>query len=448
MTRAYATIANDGKRVDGAIMGDVPRVVQEVRFRKSGKSRKNEPVAEAVLTAGEAETLTSILSDVVGAGHGSARAALGSPGGRQDGHHRQLRRRLVRRLHARARGRGLGRLPQRAQADGDRVRRRARLGRHVARADLEGVHDARAASRRGAASRSRPRRTSRPTTCAWSTAAAAGDSTTGTAPGRASSRTSPAGCRRRRRPATRTRSRCRSWSAAPSTRRASHWRRSRSQRTSSTSRRSPRTRPGLVVKQKPRGRLPLGERRRPALGLGRARTASSRTSSGRACRTPASAAASSSSRCASATATGRPASVLEQSLEPGVAVRPGLPITLLVGRDAARPARARLDVAPRLLDRLRDPDPRCPLDRDRRRRRHERERRLGQVRPVVRARQAERLRQAAGAGAQQARRRRALAARASRRARAVGSSARRSTAAPRPASSQTTFAHQWSPYER
>jgi penicillin-binding protein 1A len=38
MTRAYATIANDGKRVDGSIMGNVPRVVQEVRFRKSGKS--------------------------------------------------------------------------------------------------------------------------------------------------------------------------------------------------------------------------------------------------------------------------------------------------------------------------------------------------------------------------------------------------------------------------
>ena len=70
MTRAYATIANDGKRVDDAIMGDVPRVVQEVRFRKSGKSRKNEPVEEAVLAAGQAETLTSILSDVVGQGTG------------------------------------------------------------------------------------------------------------------------------------------------------------------------------------------------------------------------------------------------------------------------------------------------------------------------------------------------------------------------------------------
>ena len=76
MTRAYATIANDGKRVDGAIMGDVPRVVQAVRFRKSGKSRANEPVARTVLSPGEAETLTSILKDVVGQGTGR-RAQLG-----------------------------------------------------------------------------------------------------------------------------------------------------------------------------------------------------------------------------------------------------------------------------------------------------------------------------------------------------------------------------------
>jgi penicillin-binding protein 1A len=70
MTRAYSTIANDGKRVDGAIMGDVPRVVQSVRFRKSGKSRKNEPVSKTVLSPGEAETITSILTDVVGQGTG------------------------------------------------------------------------------------------------------------------------------------------------------------------------------------------------------------------------------------------------------------------------------------------------------------------------------------------------------------------------------------------
>jgi len=70
MTRAYATIANDGKRVDGSIMGDVPRVVQEVRFRKTGKARRNEPTAKTVLSPAEAETITGILTKVVQQGTG------------------------------------------------------------------------------------------------------------------------------------------------------------------------------------------------------------------------------------------------------------------------------------------------------------------------------------------------------------------------------------------
>jgi penicillin-binding protein 1A len=70
MTRAYATIANDGNRVDGSIMGDVPRVVREVRFRKTGKARKNEPVARSVLATAEAEEITSILTKVVEQGTG------------------------------------------------------------------------------------------------------------------------------------------------------------------------------------------------------------------------------------------------------------------------------------------------------------------------------------------------------------------------------------------
>jgi penicillin-binding protein 1A len=85
MTRAYATIANDGKRVDGSIMGDVPRVVQEVRFRKTGKARKNEPTAKTVLSPAEAETITGILTKVVQQGTGrraqlSGRVAAGKTG--------------------------------------------------------------------------------------------------------------------------------------------------------------------------------------------------------------------------------------------------------------------------------------------------------------------------------------------------------------------------------
>ncbi|HET9243391.1 MAG TPA: PBP1A family penicillin-binding protein [Gaiella sp.] len=89
MTRAYATIANDGKRVDGSIMGDVPRVVQEVRFRRTGKARRNEPVERSVLASGEAEQITSILEDVIERGTGrrarlTDRRAAGKTGTNDD----------------------------------------------------------------------------------------------------------------------------------------------------------------------------------------------------------------------------------------------------------------------------------------------------------------------------------------------------------------------------
>ena len=70
MTRAYATIANDGKRVDGSVMGNRPRVVRSVRFRKTGKVSENEPIDKAVLSPAEAETMTAILEQVVQQGTG------------------------------------------------------------------------------------------------------------------------------------------------------------------------------------------------------------------------------------------------------------------------------------------------------------------------------------------------------------------------------------------
>jgi penicillin-binding protein 1A len=71
MTRAYATIANDGKRIDGSLMGNLPRVVDSVKTRRSGKVRENAPVARAVVPAAQAETLTAILEDVVREGTGT-----------------------------------------------------------------------------------------------------------------------------------------------------------------------------------------------------------------------------------------------------------------------------------------------------------------------------------------------------------------------------------------
>jgi membrane peptidoglycan carboxypeptidase len=75
MTRAYATFANGGRRVDGSLLGDRPRVVERVEFARGGKTRENTPVAREVLTEGEATLLTSILEDVVVSGTGR-RAAL------------------------------------------------------------------------------------------------------------------------------------------------------------------------------------------------------------------------------------------------------------------------------------------------------------------------------------------------------------------------------------
>jgi penicillin-binding protein 1A len=71
MARAYATIANDGKRVDGSIMKDRPRVVQSVGSRRSGKVAQNAPVDHAALTPAEAETLTAVLQKVVEEGTGT-----------------------------------------------------------------------------------------------------------------------------------------------------------------------------------------------------------------------------------------------------------------------------------------------------------------------------------------------------------------------------------------
>ncbi len=70
MTRAYATIANDGRRIDGAVMGDRPRVVQRVEFRRTGSVRRNEPVGRTVLSRAQAETITAILEQVVERGTG------------------------------------------------------------------------------------------------------------------------------------------------------------------------------------------------------------------------------------------------------------------------------------------------------------------------------------------------------------------------------------------
>jgi len=75
MARAYETIADDGRRVDGSIFGNRPRVVERVEHIRSGKSEEDHPVPRQILDPGQAELLTQILQDVVRAGTGQ-RAAI------------------------------------------------------------------------------------------------------------------------------------------------------------------------------------------------------------------------------------------------------------------------------------------------------------------------------------------------------------------------------------
>jgi membrane peptidoglycan carboxypeptidase len=75
LARAYATIANGGRRVDGSLMGDRPRVIERVERIRAGRVDENAPIPKRVLGQGQAAVLTDILRDVVRSGTGK-RAAL------------------------------------------------------------------------------------------------------------------------------------------------------------------------------------------------------------------------------------------------------------------------------------------------------------------------------------------------------------------------------------
>jgi penicillin-binding protein 1A len=85
MARAYATIANGGRRVDGSLVGDRPRVVERVQRIRSGRVDENLPQPKRVLDEGESAVLTDILEDVVNSGTGkranlSGRSIAGKTG--------------------------------------------------------------------------------------------------------------------------------------------------------------------------------------------------------------------------------------------------------------------------------------------------------------------------------------------------------------------------------
>ncbi len=75
MARAYATLANEGRRVDGSEFGNRPRVVETVERIRSRHVDENAPIPTQVMDEGQAELLTDILEDVVQSGTGK-RAAI------------------------------------------------------------------------------------------------------------------------------------------------------------------------------------------------------------------------------------------------------------------------------------------------------------------------------------------------------------------------------------
>ncbi len=78
MARAYATIANDGQRIDSSIFGNRPRVVESVENIRSGRVEQDEPRPKTVLDEGRARLLTQILQDVVASGTGRRAAVPGT----------------------------------------------------------------------------------------------------------------------------------------------------------------------------------------------------------------------------------------------------------------------------------------------------------------------------------------------------------------------------------
>ena len=148
LARAYATLAHGGRRVDGAMFGNRPRVITEIVQERPERRQRAEGVRRAHLDPGGDDQLDPAEGRPVR--HGQARVPAEPPRGREDGHDRELRRRVVRRLHAAARRRRVGRLPDDAEADADGVPRRSGDGRQLPGADLEVVRREGAAGRGGA----------------------------------------------------------------------------------------------------------------------------------------------------------------------------------------------------------------------------------------------------------------------------------------------------------
>ena len=168
---AYSTIANKRRarvRLAGVVGGRAGRD-REGRGRGTTTMREQAAARQRVFSERRRRRRRQeLLAGVVSVGTGKARADR-RVRRRQDRHHRELRRRMVRGLQQRADGRRVGRLSRRAAADGDRVPGRPGRRRHLPGRDLARLHggvDRHPRPARGrareAATRTTSRRTCRP----------------------------------------------------------------------------------------------------------------------------------------------------------------------------------------------------------------------------------------------------------------------------------------------
>jgi penicillin-binding protein 1A len=79
MARAYATFANGGYRIDGAVFGNQPRVITQIDDSSGQIAGANAPVRTRVLSAEQAALLTQLLQGVVTSGTGTAAALPNQP---------------------------------------------------------------------------------------------------------------------------------------------------------------------------------------------------------------------------------------------------------------------------------------------------------------------------------------------------------------------------------
>ena len=70
MARAFSAFANGGRRIDGAVLGNKPRVIDRITNGKNGRLDDNRPVQRQVLSEDNAAIVTTLLEGVVQSGTG------------------------------------------------------------------------------------------------------------------------------------------------------------------------------------------------------------------------------------------------------------------------------------------------------------------------------------------------------------------------------------------